>query len=263
MLLISNNRKVNITKALDIWQKIWKRAIAPLFKWGLFVFSLLIVIFVFSWITLRINMSRKIVPVPNIIALDVQEARFRLQQSHLKMKISKNRKFSSTIEKDKIVIQSPAPGTKSKANSSVKVMLSSGTRIFSVPNIMGLSMRRAQIMLNTNGFDIGRVSLVYSESNKDIVIAQEPSPGIEVMRNSRVNLLVSLGPRPEEFVMPDLEGENASQVLSFLRQNGLRIGNVRRRIYPGASPGIVIQQYPQAGYKVNRESIINLWISQG
>lgn len=124
-------------------------------------------------------------------------------------------------------------------------------------------MRRAQIMLNTNGFDIGRVSLVYSESNKDIVIAQEPSPGIEVMRNSRVNLLVSLGPRPEEFVMPDLEGENASQVLSFLRQNGLRIGNVRRRIYPGASPGIVIQQYPQAGYKVNRESIINLWISQG
>ncbi len=263
MLLLHDKREMDISRALEIWNKIWKRVVIPVVKWGIFIFSLLIVIFAISWITLRINMSRKIVPVPNIIGMDVQGGQFKLQQSHLKMKISENRKFSSTIEKDKILLQSPAPGTKTKANSSIKVILSNGTRIFSVPNLMGLSMRRAQIMLHTNGLDIGRVALAYFNSDKDIIIAQEPPPGIDVLRSSRINLLVSLGPWPEEFLMPDLEGKNASQVLSFLRQNGLRIGNVRRKIYPGAPPGIVIQQYPQAGYKVNRESIINLWISQG
>jgi len=208
-------------------------------------------------------MSRKIVPVPDVIGLDLQKAKATLQQIDLKLKISTNRQFSNTIEKDRILLQSPAPGTKAKAKSAVKVVLSDGTRTFSIPNLIGLSIRRAQILLNTNGFNLGQVAIVYSPKEKDIIIAQEPPPGIKVMRDSRVNLLISLGPKPQEYVMPDLSGKSYSQALNFLKDNGFRIGNVRRKSYPGYGPGIVIQQYPQAGFKVNKDSIINLWISQG
>jgi len=208
-------------------------------------------------------MSSKIVPVPNIIGMEIEKAKAKLRQLNLKLIISENRQFDDTIAKDLILLQSPAAGTKTKANSAIKAVLSNGTKTFTVPDLIGLSIRRAQIVLSSNGFNLGQVALVHSDKEKDTVLSQEPPPTMEVMRSSRVSLLVSLGPRPQDYIMPDLSGKSFSQVLPFLKNNGFRIGNVRKKHFPDSRPGIIIQQYPQAGFRVNKDTIIHLWISQG
>jgi beta-lactam-binding protein with PASTA domain len=62
--------------------------------------------------------------------------------------------------------------------------------------------------------------------------------------------------------MPDLIGKPADLVASKARTEGFRLGKVNFRRYPGVEPGVVIQQKPQAGYRLSRNDIIYLDVSQ-
>lgn len=95
------------------------------------------------------------------------------------------------------------------------------------------------------------------------IIAQDPLPSMEEMPGAAVNVLVSLGPRATEYIMPDLVGKSLEQVREALETKGFRIGNIRSKYYPWAEEGVIIQQTPQAGFKVKSDAIINLWVSEG
>jgi len=51
-------------------------------------------------------------------------------------------------------------------------------------------------------------------------------------------------------------------VASRARTEGFRFGKINYRKYPGVDAGIVIQQKPQAGYRVSKNDIILLEVSQ-
>ncbi|PYS32603.1 MAG: hypothetical protein DMG14_34090 [Acidobacteria bacterium] len=77
-----------------------------------------------------------------------------------------------------------------------------------------------------------------------------------------MNILISLGPPAEYFIMPDVIGKPAELVASRARNEGFRIGKMNFRKYPGVEPGVVIQQKPQAGYRLSKSDIILLDVSQ-
>jgi serine/threonine-protein kinase len=131
-----------------------------------------------------------------------------------------------------------------------------------VPSLIGQSARNAATQFSAKGLNLNWISQVYSDFlATNNVIAQEPPPGAELVRGSRVDILVSLGPREMLYVMPDLIGKEESEVRSVLTQMGFRIGNVYTRRYPGIKSNVIINQYPKAGYAVMKSDIINLWIS--
>ena len=77
-----------------------------------------------------------------------------------------------------------------------------------------------------------------------------------------MHILISLGPTEQFFIMPDLIGKPAELVASRARSEGFRIGNMTYRNYPGVEPGVVIQQKPQAGYRLSKNELVVLEVSQ-
>ena len=99
-------------------------------------------------------------------------------------------------------------------------------------------------------------------SDPSTVAYQSPKPGAQAGADPSVNILVSLGPTEQYYIMPDLIGKPAELVASRARSEGFRIGNLNYRSYPGVEPGIVIQQKPQAGYRLSKNDVVILDVSQ-
>jgi beta-lactam-binding protein with PASTA domain len=77
-----------------------------------------------------------------------------------------------------------------------------------------------------------------------------------------VSLLVSRGPASADYLMPDLIGRKAEDVLEGMRTVGLKVAEVRYRTYPGVAPGIVLRQTPAAGHRVSTRGSVSLDISK-
>src|SRR5262245_63772908 len=76
-----------------------------------------------------------------------------------------------------------------------------------------------------------------------------------------MDLLVSRGRSEPIYVMPDLSRRRLSEVTEFAKKAGLRIGAVRRERSDDSPIGMVIKQYPEAGYPVGRQEIISLVVT--
>ena len=70
-----------------------------------------------------------------------------------------------------------------------------------------------------------------------------------------VNLLVSLGPRPQSYLLPDLIGKDVQDVARGLREEGFLV-EVREG-GPKQRPGLVSAQEPASGHRVSpRDSVV-------
>jgi beta-lactam-binding protein with PASTA domain len=226
--------------------------------------ALLIFITAFmAYITMVLTIRGEEVNVPDLESLNTTEAIQILSELDLKLRIEEKRQYSKGVEEGKIIKQEPSPGISIKRNNTIRVTLSAGTRTIIVPSLIGQSARNASSIFASKGLNLSTVSQVHCDyvvTNN--IIAQEPLPASELIRGSRVNILVSLGSRERLFVMPDLIGKDYDLVAPRITGAGFRIGNVFNRRYPGVRPNVIIMQYPKAGYSVSKTDIINLWISE-
>jgi serine/threonine-protein kinase len=146
---------------------------------------------------------------------------------------------------------------------TVKVLLSLGQQRFAVPNLTGTSVRAAQLTLAQRHLRLGNTLFAHTaEGDPSTVVYQSPKPGTQESSDPSVNVLISLGPPAEYFIMPDLIGKPAELVGSRARNEGFHVGKMNYRRYPGVESGIVIQQKPQAGYRLSKSDIILLDVSQ-
>jgi beta-lactam-binding protein with PASTA domain len=211
---------------------------------------------------MRFAIRGREVVVPSVVGKTEDQAAAILTASGLHLKVSSKR-FSSEIPEGHVAEQNPPSGTHLKSNSSVKVLLSLGGRRYAVPNLLGNSLRAAQLTLTQRRLTLGNTLYAHTpEGDPSTVAYQSPPPGTEEGTDPSVNILISLGPPAQDFIMPDLIGKPADLIASRARNEGFRIGKVNYRKYPGVEPGIIIQQKPQAGYRVSKNDIILLEVSQ-
>src|SRR6188474_2181426 len=107
--------------------------------------AILVVAGILSALTaMRFAIRGREVVVPSLTGKTEAEAQALLQQQGLVLKVSSKR-FSADIPEGRIVEQIPAIGTRLKQSRSVKVLLSLGDRKYAVPNLLGTSLRAAQL----------------------------------------------------------------------------------------------------------------------
>jgi beta-lactam-binding protein with PASTA domain len=106
------------------------------------------------------------------------------------------------------------------------------------------------------------VEVADASAEGTILMQQPPAGDTDTLSAEGAALLVSLGPIYRDYLMPDLIGKPASQVLDRLRLAGLKVTEVRYRTYPGVPPGVVLRQVPPAGYRVSGRSSVSLDISK-
>jgi eukaryotic-like serine/threonine-protein kinase len=197
------------------------------------------------------------VPVPEVTGRSEVEAERALAGEGLKLsKISEQ--WSPDVPRGFVISQDPEAGGVVKRGRRISVIVSLGAQGTSVPLLEGSSARQAQLLLEGAGLRSGRTAKVYTdETSKDLVVASDPPGETLVEQGTVVNLLVSLGPRPQTYLLPDLTGKRIDDVSRSLHEEGFQV-QVREG-GPKQKAGLVSAQEPTPGHRVSTRDSITLF----
>ncbi len=235
---------------------------AKTYKLLLYSFILLIIFFLSSILSYRYVLKGEMVTIPNLIGKTFEEARTELSRKRLSI-IQMGIQFDTRYERGRIIFHEPSAGSKIKIENAVKVILSAGKEKVFVPLIKGENFQNLGPILQETGITRGTISHVHSPKDAaGKILAQYPPPEEEVGRGSAVSLLISEGEWEEKYLMPDLIGRKAEDVIPWLEGLNFKVEDVRDTYYPGLSSGIIIKQHPNQGYMVQKNFPITLEVSK-
>jgi len=128
--------------------------------------------------------------------------------------------YSATYEAGTIVDQYPLPNTRVKEGRTVRLKIAHLERMVSIPDLIGRSIRSAELMLTQSGLEI---DTVYKEFNSDVpsgnVTWQYPKGGDLLNKGMGLHLTVSLGVPPNFFQVPNLFGLSKKKAVNDLTKS--------------------------------------------
>lgn len=206
--------------------------------------------------------SEDTVIVPELVGKDVVSALEILTDLQLNTKVSGS-EYSQTFPKNHVTFQEPEAGSEIKKDRDVRIIISKGAKTILMPNIVALSEQQARMIIEENGLIRGQSSYTHSAAvEKDHVIVQVPQAGTMITRGAKVDTLVSLGPRPVKYVMPDLAGQSFDQAVLLIESTNLFVGDIRSSFDKQKARNSIINQEPPAGYSVRVSSPVQLVINR-
>ncbi|MBW1896776.1 MAG: PASTA domain-containing protein, partial [Deltaproteobacteria bacterium] len=181
-----------------------------------------------GYLTLRfIIKGEDTVVVPDLVGKDVIYVLNILTDLGLNTKVD-GFEYQGDVPKNHVAYQDPGSGSVIKKDRDVRIIISKGPRSSIVPNLVGMEIRQAHIIMEENGLSEGVLSRTFSPSAAvDEVISHVPPAGMVAMRGDFMDLLVSLGRRPTAQKMPHLEGMTLEDAIVVLERHHLGIGQVR------------------------------------
>jgi serine/threonine-protein kinase len=236
-----------------------KRTAADLAIYPLIYFVLF---FLAADLAAQLILSGELITLPDLKSKSLEAARTELAQKRTSILIQ-GRQFDTRIEKDRIISQDPAAGSRIKANRAVRVIISQGSENLTVPKLEGRSLEWAGQTLKTLGLRKGRVSQIHTPQHAaGRTIAQSPPADQVVAKATAVDLLVSQGAWEPRYIMPDLIEKDLAPVLRQLKELGFQVSEIHYSYYPGREPGVIIGQSPVQGYRIQKRNQITLEVSK-
>ncbi len=220
-------------------------------------------VFVFTVLnTMDVLIKGKEIKTPDFLNLSLKEARRKAYKEDVRLK---ELLLNSEISKPEFVIsQFPQPGSliKESGNREIKIFYTPKRSEVIMPDLSGLSIIESKSLLDKSSLK-WYYSFTYSDTAPiDYVISQTFVAGSKLKKSTRVGVLISKGKRIESFVMPEIIGKKVAEVTVFFENMGIEITNYTYKTYEGLESGIIINQSPRQGYKINNRSIINLEVSE-
>lgn len=232
-----------------------------LFRMALMLFILTSVAFLSALTAMRFAIHGREVVMPDVVGKKYLDAQQILRGRGVTMKVED--RIYNLLPVDQVVRQSPPPNMKVKLGQYAHVVLSLGPQKVTIPPVGGRSVRLARIELLRGGMQVGEVSSAYlSNGTPDEVIQQDPAPGTSDVTSPHENLLVSMGPRPPAYSMPDVTGLALGDAEAKLTPAGLKVSKLTLAPSSGAQHGIVVGQTPARGQRVDPAASIELQVAE-
>ena len=212
--------------------------------------ALLALVIVSAALTMKLVTWGRTVAVPDISGKDMTTALVELKNSGLNIKVERQ-EHHPKVPAGYIITQSPPPGSTVKKGRDVLVIVSLGSEEVTVPELTGANVRRAMVQLKQAGLEPGEVLRVNYQAARDEIIMQQPEGSSVIQKGESVSLLVSDGPRPLEYIAPDITGMTLAAAASVVKPMGATItatGTGRQ----------VIAQDPKAGYPIVQGSQVSV-----
>ena len=237
--------------------------IAKILKIAALFTAFLLVVGASAYLTLTfIIKSEDTVIVPDLVGKDVVSALELLTDLQLNTKVSGS-EYSDQFPKNHVTFQEPEAGSEIKKDRDVRIMISKGTRNILMPNLVALSEQQARMIMEENGISRGQLSRTFNtDIEKDRIMAQVPAAGVMITRGAAVDLLVSVGPRSAELMMPDLAGLSVDEAVFRVEKSNLALGAIQSQFNKQKPRNMVIRQEPLAGYRVIENSPVHLVINR-
>jgi beta-lactam-binding protein with PASTA domain len=185
-------------------------------------FALFVVLgLTFGFLTFKILSFSRTVEVPPIMNMTVIEADKVLGKAGLDLKIE-GEDFDSVIPSGKIIRQDVPPGKTVKEKRAIKIVISKGPKVLSIPLLVNETLQNAESILMQKGLRIGKVINVHSDAvQKGIIVAQKPETDDKLA--DVITVLVSAGPHDQAYYCPDFQGKQLEDAREVAQKMGLEI----------------------------------------
>lgn len=190
-------------------------------RFPLYVFSFVLIGVIFGFLAFKVLSCSRTVEVPDLTGKTPIEANKLLADKGLYLKIEGD-DYDPAITPGNILRQDVPGGNKVRERRGIKVVLSKGPRITSVPMLVNEPLVNAETLLIQKGLKISRVLLVHSDLvEKDRVISQKPAPDEPV--SDHIQVIVSLGPYEKLYTCPDFKGLSVQQAQELIKKLNMKV----------------------------------------
>lgn len=220
----------------------------------LFTFSL----FYFGSLNL---FGTKEIEVPNLVGKSIDVAREEIKG--LGLELVEETSASREVPVNEIIRQNPSKGMKVKKGARITVIVSTGPKLVTVPDLVFKNASDAPILLENEGLKSGEVSYEFSEFPNGVIIDQNPRAFASVAEGSTVDYVISQGPKVVTFPMPNLVGSRLQNAREILAEHNLQEGRITDEYSNEHAEGIVIRQSIAEDAEVQENTVVDLVVSRG
>jgi beta-lactam-binding protein with PASTA domain len=214
-----------------------------------YIFIFILLGLVFGFLTFKLLSFSKTVQMPELQGKSLVEANRLLTDIGLYIKIE-GEDYDASIPQGNIINQDIPAGNKVKERRGIKVVISKGPRVRSVPMIVNEPITNAETTLLQKGLKIGKVIMVHSDIvEKDRIISQKPEPNEQV--SDVVTVLVSQGPYDKIYHCPDFKDMSLEQANILIKKLNLK------SVIEGSGETIASQR-PEPGKQIKAGDTIYL-----
>ncbi len=182
---------------------------------------------------------------PGVLNLPEAEAIAKLEKAGLEVEQT-DPVYSEQVPKGQVIESDPKAGAKILRGSTITLTISLGKERYRVPKLIGLTEDKAQDRIAESHLTFGKSKHVFSETvAKGRVISSTPKRGVKLKKDSEVDLVVSKGRRPINFI--DWTGKPAADAKAALTKKGLKVDDSAEEYSDTIPEGYVISQSPTSG----------------
>lgn len=129
------------------------------------------------------------------------------------------------------------------------------------PELRDMTFAEAKSEAEEQGFKIKKGKELYSnEYAEGRICRQNPHPGDDVQKGGTITVNISKGSKAG--MVPNIIGMSDETVEEYLNGFGYSLGYVKSVVDPSPA-GTILDQDPAAGTPLDKESKINIWVSDG
>lgn len=202
------------------------------------------------------------VEMPYLVGLTQEIAQEKMDEQGLILKV-REEKFDEKYKEGTIIWQSVAEATKVKSGFTIEVDISKGYKFIEMPDLSGKNTAEANTIITQLGLLPGEVKTEASDKPEGIIISQFPAANERIKEGTPVDYVLSQGSDQEKVMMPNLVGLTLDQAKKQLAKEGLSIGTTKNEVSATFEKDKIMNQLPNAGDEVTKDTKVNLVISSG
>lgn len=230
-----------------------------------YLLSLLILVFalVGGWTFYKLYMDVPIVRVPDVVASSYVQAQQLLKGVGLDYTIEGDQ-YHSQIPMGHIIEQYPRAEVEVRNNRVVNLIVSRGPVWNEIPDLIGITLREAEIFLESLELEIGKVEYeANDEIPRNLIFKQSPEAGERTDQLKAIDIVISEGRAMFALTVPNLTGLSQEEAENSLLERGLSLGDILEEKSYRFLEGQIMEQKPPAGAEVNTGQKVDLVISSG
>ncbi len=218
-----------------------------------------------AFIGAMLYLNNPLEKVPDIMMPDLTGLKYdaiKNAQEYAKFILEvEDNQYNDLYERGEVVSQKPKAGTKVKENSVVRLVISNGTKVVLMPNLIGMEETEAYQELANLDLAYQKAE-VFSQQPSGTVVATDPGFGSEIPASTVVKVQISMGPENKVVEVPDLTGMDIDAARALLQQLGLEIGGISY-VTSDKAQNVVISQDPAPTSQIATGAFVNLNVSGG
>jgi eukaryotic-like serine/threonine-protein kinase len=191
-----------------------------LIRFSLYFFAFILLGLIFGYLTFKVLSFSRTVEMPNLYGKSLLESNRLLTSKDLYLKIE-GEDYDSAVPPGIIIRQDVPAGNKVKERRAIKVVISKGPRVKSVPALVNETLVDAESLLLQKGLKIREIMVHSDTVEKGKIVAQKPEP--DEQASDTITVLVSLGPYDKFYYCPDFKGMSAEQANDLIKKLSMKV----------------------------------------